>query len=179
MAVKQLTQLWYGMKWIAVGDSAFASVAMAMETKELGLSFVGCVKTATRLFPHKTLKEVPLPGGHGDFFGMMTLDKGVELLAFTWCNCNCHLFISTAGLLAKADKQEWFHYRPLGKNEEEHVLLGINIPLAAEMYYAGNGAIDFHNRIHSQKVHIDRSIGTKKWDIRMNFGILLMLFTNA
>ena len=178
-AVKQLTSPWHGTNRVAVGDSAFASVATAMEMKELGLGFVGCVKTATKLFPHKTLKEVPLPGGRGDFFGMMTLDQGVELLAFTWCDRNRRSFISTAGSLAKADEQERFRYRPIGNNEEGHVWLAVDIPLAAEMYYAGNGAIDFHNRVRSQDVHIDRSIGTKKWDVRMNLGILSMLFTDA
>ena len=83
-AVRQLTEPWYQSNRVAVGDSAFASVATAMKMNEKGLGFIGCVKTVTKLFPNETLKNVQLPGGCGNFFGMTTLNDGIELLAFTW-----------------------------------------------------------------------------------------------
>ena len=57
-AVRELTRPWHRSNRVAVGDSAFASVATAMTMNKLGLGFVGCVKTATKLFPAATLKEV-------------------------------------------------------------------------------------------------------------------------
>ena len=53
-----------------------------MTMNKLGLGFVGCVKTATKLFPNCTLQNVQL-NGCGNYFEMMAMDKGVKLLAFT------------------------------------------------------------------------------------------------
>ena len=156
---KQLSQPWHRSNRVVVGDSAFASVATAVEMSKAGLGFVGCVKTATKSFPNDTLKRVQL-AGRGDYFGMMTLHQGIEMLAFTWCDRDRRTFISTAGSLAKADEQERFRYRPIGPDNEEagRVLIGVDMPLAAEIYYSANGAIDFNNRIRAQEVHIDKSI---------------------
>ena len=41
---------WANSDWIVVGDSYFASVQTAQELKEIGLWFVGVVKTATKGF---------------------------------------------------------------------------------------------------------------------------------
>ena len=100
-AVKELTQPWHRSNRVTVADSAFASVATAMEAKRLGLGFVGCVKTATKSFPKEKLKEIQL-GGKGDYFGMVVMKDNVELLAFTWCDQERQSFIATAGSLAKA-----------------------------------------------------------------------------
>ena len=120
-----------------------------------------------------------LPGGHGDYFGMMAMKEGVELLAFTWCDRDRRSFIATAGSLAKADEHARFRYRPIDPDTTAQVLLAIDMPLAAEMYYAGNRAIDFHNRIRCQEVHTEKSIRTKRWDIQTNLGILSMLFADS
>ena len=53
------------------------------------------------------------------------------------------------------------------------------MPLAAELYYSGSGAVDFHNRVRCQDVYTERGIKTKRWDARTNIGILAMLFTDA
>ena len=179
-AVKVLTQPWHGSNRIAVGDSAFGSVATAMATKNVGLCFVGVVKTATKKFPKDYLTNVQL-GGKGDFYGMTTKHEGVDLMAFTWCDRERRTFITTAGSLAKANQQERFRYRPVGPANEvaERVLLAIDLPLSAEMYYAGNGAVDFHNRVRSKEVRMEKRLVTKRWDIRTNLGLLAMLFTDT
>ena len=148
---------------MAVGDSAFSSVAIAMAVKNVGLGFIGVVKTAAKEFPKEFLNNIQL-GGKGDFYGMTTTKEGVELMAFTWCDRERCSFITTAGSLAKSHQQERFRYRPVGPANEvaEKVLLAIDLPLSAEMYYAGNGTVDFHNRVHSKDVKIEKRIVTKK-----------------
>ena len=108
-AVKELTQPWHRSNRVAVGDSAFASVATAMEMKKVGMGFVGCVKNAHKGFPKEYLSKVQL-GGRGDYFGMMAMKENVELLAFTWCDRDRRSFIASAGSLAKANQQERFRY---------------------------------------------------------------------
>ena len=143
------------------------------------MGFVSCVKTVTKHFPTKILKLVQLPEGRSNYFSMMAIKEGVKLLAFTWCDHNRRSFIATASLLAKVDEQQRFYYRLIDQDTLVQVLLSIDMPLAAKIYYAGNGAINFHNCVHCQEVHTKKSIRTKRWDIRTNLGILSMLFTDS
>ena len=57
--------------------------------------------------------------------------------------------------------------------------MSIDVPLAAEMYYAGNGAIDFHNRVCCKEVRTEKAIRTHRWDVRTNIGLLSMLFADC
>ena len=66
-----------------MADCAFASVATASKMHQHGMEFVSCVKTITKYFPVNILKLVQLPGGHGDYFGIMAMKEGIKLLAFT------------------------------------------------------------------------------------------------
>ena len=86
-----------------------------------------------------------------------------------------------AGPLAKVDQHEKYHYQPVSNNQEKtaRVLISINMPLLAKMYYTGNSAVDFHNHVCSQDIQIDKTIKTKRWDIRTNLGLLSMLFTDS
>ena len=115
-AIKQLSQLWYQSNWIVIANSVFASVAIATKMHQLGMGFISCVKIATKLFPVETLKLVHLPNSHSNYFSIMVMKEGVELLAFTWCDCDRHSFIATSGSLAKADEQEHFCYQPIDQD---------------------------------------------------------------
>ena len=75
-AVKQLTAPWHKSNRVAVGDSAFASIATAMEAHKLGLGFVSVVKTAIKNFPKDFLQNIQLQDC-GDFFGMTTKKMGL------------------------------------------------------------------------------------------------------
>ena len=52
------------------------------------------------------------------------------------------------------------------------------MPVATGMYYNAAHMIDLHNRIRS-KCAIDSRFWTRNWSVRVNFGILSMLFTDA
>ena len=162
-AVKQLTQPWHRSNRVTVADSAFASVATALEMKRLGLGFVGCVKTASKGFPKEVLQQIQL-SGRGDYFRMVAMKDNVKLLAFTWCDRDRQSFIATSGSLAKANAQERYRYRPVGPTGDDtaKVLVGVDLPLAAEMYYAGNGAINYHNCIQSKEVQTGKHLFTNR-----------------
>ena len=83
-------------------------------------------------------------------------------MAFTWANKERRAFIAMAGSLAKANPQEHFRYRPVGEDQEtaEKVFLEVNQPLSAQMYYAGNGAIDHHNCVRAKELRIEKRMVT-------------------
>ena len=63
----RLCKNWKGTGRVIVADSAFASVKSAIALrKEVGLYFLGLVKTAHRHFPKKYLQKIPITerGGH-------------------------------------------------------------------------------------------------------------------
>lgn len=53
----RLTEPWRGTGRIVVADSWFASVKTVLELEKRGVSFIGILKTATKQFPIKILKE--------------------------------------------------------------------------------------------------------------------------
>jgi hypothetical protein len=57
-------ECWKGSGRVVVADSAFSSVATATALLNLGLYFIGVVKTATRLLPLKLMEEFTKEGGH-------------------------------------------------------------------------------------------------------------------
>ena len=179
-AVKQLTEPWYGTNRVAVGDSAFSSVATALEMKRLGLGYIGVVKNATKSFPMKALSSQVL-SGKGDFTGMKARVDNIDLLAFTWCDRSRRSFIATAGSLAKGHPQERVRWCPVdGSNEmAQKMFIQIDIPLAAKMYYSAAGAIDYHNRVRSKEARIEKCLKTHNWAIRTNLGLLSMVFGDA
>ena len=69
----------------------------------------------------------------------------------------------------------------MGEDKEaaEKVFLEVDQPLSAQMYSAGNGAIDHHNRVRAKELRIEKRMVTQKWNIRTNFGLLAMTFTDA
>ena len=98
-----LVKPWGNTNAIVVADSYFASVPAALRLKQIGLRFIGTVKTATREFPMKYLANVPLLDGKGDRFGLVNKDPltGTNLLAFVWVDRDRRYFIATGSSLAE------------------------------------------------------------------------------
>ena len=86
---------------VVVADSYFASVSAAIRLKQIGLRFIGVVKTATKEYPMNHLGSIELPGGRGSQKGLLTTDQesGTQLLAFVWVDRDRRYFISTASSL--------------------------------------------------------------------------------
>ena len=66
-----------------MADSYFASVPCALALKDMGLRFIGVVKTATREYPLSYLSTVEL-ANKGDYKGVVNIDENMnyKLLSF-------------------------------------------------------------------------------------------------
>jgi Transposase IS4 len=108
---------------VVVADSYFASVGAAIRLKEIGLRFIGVVKTATREYPMQYLGSIELPGGKGSRKGVLTTDEatGTQLLAFVWVDRDRRYFISTASSLEEGysiQRYRWTQRDKLTLNAE-------------------------------------------------------------
>ena len=80
----RLAKPWRGSGRVILADSAFASVKSAVALrKELGLYFLGLVKTAHRHFPKKYLQKVPMEA-RGDHVVCIATKDDVNLRAVGW-----------------------------------------------------------------------------------------------
>ena len=66
-------------------DSYFASVPCATAMRDMGLRFIGVVKTAMKQYPQHYLSTVEFPD-KGDYKGVLNIEPttGYTLLAFVW-----------------------------------------------------------------------------------------------
>ena len=92
-------------------------------------------------------------------------------------------FIANTSSLAAGTpwtRERWRQLAPVDTNEEpERTELTIPIPKAAEDYYAACGKIDRHNRSRQDNLQLERKLGTKSWDTRVNFSILGMIVVDS
>ena len=83
------------MPWAQTGrgvcaDLYFASVTTAEVLMELGLRFIGVVKTATRKFPMKHLTSLELTEGRGQSKALVMKKQGVPwIMAIVWVDRDC------------------------------------------------------------------------------------------
>jgi Transposase IS4 len=85
-----LLQYWSSAKCqIVCADSYFASVQAACRLFDLNFRFIGVIKTATKLFPKAYLGKVELPI-RGTVAALTSVHDGVQLLAFVYCDRDCH-----------------------------------------------------------------------------------------
>jgi hypothetical protein len=87
---------------IVCADSYYASVQAACRLFDLNFWFIGVIKTATKLFPKAYLGKVELPI-RGTMAALTSVHDSVQLLAFVYCYCDCHYFISTCSNVAGGD----------------------------------------------------------------------------
>ena len=75
-------------------DSYFASGPCAIAMCDMGLQFIGVVKTATKKYPQHYLPTVELPE-KGDYKGALNIEPttGYLLLAFVWVDQERRYFI--------------------------------------------------------------------------------------
>lgn len=182
--VKQLVRPWLNSNRIICADSAFASVGCANELKRLGMRFIGVVKTATKQFPMKWLSEVEL-SNRGDRKGLVArnADGGdVNLLAFVWMDRDRRYFITNTSSLGEGTpvtRERWRQVNQEPNADPERVDLVVPQPLACEIYYSTNAAIDNHNRCRQDTLMLERKIETKDWSTRVAHTILGMIIVDS
>jgi Transposase IS4 len=173
-----LLHTWSSTRWrIVCADSYFASSLAAMQLYSKRFRFIGVVKTATHQFPKAYLSAIEMPnrGAVSALIG----SADCELLAFVYCDCDRHYFISTCANIAGGDpiqRVRLWQMQPVDTYEEpEYQWITHNCPQAAQLYYAACGKIDQHNRCRQSGLSTEKKIRVKSWDKRVNLSIFLMI----
>ena len=167
-----------------MADSYFASVSAAIRLKEIGLRFIGVVKTATKEYPMQYLGSIPLPGGRGSRKGLLTTDEatGCQLMSFVWVDRDRRYFISTCSSLeegTKISRMRWTQADKRLNAEPERQERNISQPKAAEMFYTAAGKIDQHNRHRQDSLRLERKLQTTDWSKRVNITLFGMTVVDA
>jgi len=148
--LKELVQPWKHTGRLVVADSYFASVPCALALKDMGLQFIGVVKTTTREFPLSYLSTVEL-ANKGDFKGVVNIDKNTnyKLLSFVWVDREFCYFISNCSSLLPGmpySQTRWRQVDDLTTGiEPDRLDVTIPQPKCAEIYYEACAMIDRHN----------------------------------
>lgn len=96
----ELVEPWVNTNCVVGGDWYFASVQAAIRLFQIGLRFIGVVKTASAGYPMAHLSRKELPDDKGNRHEVVTdYDTGCPLLAFAWSDPDQRCFISTCSSL--------------------------------------------------------------------------------
>jgi Transposase IS4 len=169
-------------------DSYFASVQAAVELYKVGWQFIGVVKTAYKQYPKIYLEKIELPD-HGTCAGLRTRhcneedEVDLDLMAFVFCDRDRHYFISTCSSLSAAVPITRIRTQQVEDVESnadpERLLLTINQPKAASLYYSTCGKIDQHNRSRQDTLNLEKKLETKQWQRRVNMSIFGMVVVDS
>jgi len=98
VVLSRLVGPWAGLNRIVCADSYFASVQAAEHLGEMGLRFIGVVKTAHRRFPQAALAARQLDA-RGDWVSMVHVGPSgtPELMAVLWADRDRRYFVASVG----------------------------------------------------------------------------------
>ena len=115
---------------------------------------------------------------------MMTSMEDTTIMAYVWMDQSRRYFVSSASSLQPGNPIIHKRWTEVGDEDNPGQRLAkkkqikIPIPKASEVYFEACGKIDQHNKIR-EECGIDKRFNTNNWDIRVNFSILSMIFTDA
>ena len=181
--LKFLVEPWVRMDHCVCADSYFASVNAVTVMRMMGLHFIGVVKTATKKFPMSYLSNLELVQ-HGHYKGLVArgTDGQPTMLLFIWMDQDHRYFIASASSLDSGIPYSWNRWCQVSLELDalpEHAELTIPQPKAMEVYYRTCGVIDQHNRHRQDNLKTKKKLETKKWDMRVNLTIFLMIVVDT
>jgi hypothetical protein len=108
--LSRLVSPWAGSGRIVTADSYFSSVEAALHLRDLGLKYVGVVKTATRRFPKAYLEQQTLQN-RGDRLSLAHYNhhREIDMMAMLWLDRERRYFICTTS--SAADGEAYQHVR--------------------------------------------------------------------
>jgi hypothetical protein len=180
----ELTEPWHDTGRVITADAYFASVEAALKMKDKGLHFIGNVKQCSKMFPMEVLSNTTLVlRGLRSVLASISKETGkMEHVAMSWLNRNRRYFIMTTCGIGEGEEINRKRLRQLNRDEladPDMVIIHVAQPRAIATYYEGAGTIDRHNRIHADKLRMDRNLGTKDWAKRFNLGVLGIICVDA
>jgi Transposase IS4 len=112
VVLKRLIGPWAGSDRIVAADRYFASVQASILLKQLGLRFIGAIKTATRGFSMKALQAREL-SARGDCVTYVceSGNGNPELMALLWLDRECRCFIAPASSAIEGESYSRVRWR--------------------------------------------------------------------
>ena len=193
--LKYLTLPWANSNRGVCADSYFASVSSAEELMNIGLRFIGVVKTATKKYPMRYLSGKEMLDGRGQCIGVVNYNDDTDLpylLAYSWMDRERRYFISTASSLCPGTPYQRVRWRQqeqidsvdlddMTLDEADAVRENLTVPQpkASEIYYNTCAAIDQHNRHRQDTLCLEKKIETKTWDKRVTTSLFGMYVVDS
>ena len=164
-------------------NSYFLSVNTVTVMRTMSLRFIGVVKTATKKFPMSYLSDLELVQC-GDYKGLVArgTDRQPTMLSFIWMDRDHHYFIANASSLDSGNPYSCNRWHQVSLELDalpENMELTILQPKATDVYYQTCGVIDQHNRHRQDNLKTEKKLETKKWDMRVNLTIFLMIVVDT
>ena len=180
--LKFLVEPWVRTDRCVCVDSYFASVNAVTVMRTMGLHFIGVVKTATKKFPMSYLSNLELVQ-HGDYNGLVARGTNGQptMLSFIWMDRDHHYFIACVivRFWHSVFSEQWCQVSLELDALPENVELTIPQPKVTEVYYRTCGVIAQHNRYRQDNLKTEKKLETKKWDLRVNLTIFLMIVVDT
>lgn len=167
--MNQLLVPWKNSNRLVCADSYYSSVHAAEEFHANGFKFIGVVKTSTKKYPMKYLKQIEL-SVRGERFGLVRKKKyehECDLLSFVWVDKNRKYFICYGSSMCEGQPFQRTRCRqvdPVDQNfEPEYMNFTVAQPKACEVYYTVCAAVDRHNRNIQDDLNLEKKIVTQDW----------------
>ena len=181
--LKFLVEPWVRTDHCVCADSYFASVNAVTVMRMMGLHFIGVVKTATKKFQMSYLSNLELVQC-GDYKGLVARGTNGQptMLSFVWMDQDCRYFVASASSLDSGIPYSQNRWRQVSLELDalpENMELTIPQPKAMEVYYRTCGVIDQHNRHRQDNLKTEKKLEMKKWDMRVNLTIFLMIVVDT
>lgn len=170
----RLTQPWHGTGRLVVGDSWFGSVKTAVQLHKQGLYFLGIVKTATKDFPMKAIKD-RCPEDRGGTICAKATVENTDLLSVAWKDKKIHTFIGSCSTTLEGTPAK---KRRTDDEGRPYIYQVPRIKLVEE-YFSGAPAIDVHNHIRQSGLALELVWNTQNWKHRIYASLLGIIETNA
>lgn len=163
---------------VVCGDSAFASVATAIEVKKGGGDFLGIVKTASSGFPKKAIRDHLEGKPRGSSVAYIATASGVKLLAMGWKDSTTKYLISTILNVTPGTPHQKPRYR-LERGKTRRYFEEVPRPSIFHAYFRVANKIDLHNRIRQGELGLERVYHTTNWHSRIISTVLGITITDS
>ena len=181
--LKFLVEPWVRMDCCVCANSYFVSVNSVTVMRTMGLHLIGVFKTATKKLPMSYLLNLELVQ-YGDYKGLVArgTDGQPTLLSFVWMDRDRPYFIASASSLDSGILYSCNRWRQVSLELDalpENMEFTIPQPKAMEVYCRTCSVIDQHNRHRQDNLKTEKKLETKKWDMRVNLTIFLMIVVDT
>jgi hypothetical protein len=150
----RMTAPWHGTNRVLVGDSWFSSLLAAYYLWQVGIFFMGIVKTASKYFPKQFLTQWCHDNSdranRGNHILLKTVKDGVNVYALGWSDKKGKQIVSTTGTTLPATPSRRRRHKRIEVNgrfgKEVYVKIVKRPDMVKEMFDAFS-TIDIHDHL--------------------------------